>query len=76
MLPLLLPGYNVDLEITVADTQSLVVPIEALVEKDEGKSVWVIKNGLARLTPVKTGISDGITMEIKSGVAPGRPGSA
>ena len=67
--PRLLPGYNVDLEITVADTQSLVVPIEALVEKDEGNSVWVIKDGLAKLTPVKTGISDGITMEIKSGVA-------
>ncbi|MCX5779375.1 MAG: efflux RND transporter periplasmic adaptor subunit [Firmicutes bacterium] len=69
--PLLLPGYNVDLEITVADTQSLVVPIEALVEKDVGKSVWVIKNGLARATPVKSGISDGMTIEIKSGVAPG-----
>jgi len=67
--PRLLPGYNVDLEITVADSQSLVVPIEALVEKDEGNSVWVIKDGLAKLTPVKTGISDGITMEIKSGVA-------
>lgn len=67
--PLLLPGYNVDLEITVADSQALVVPIEALVEKDEGKSVWVVKDGLARLTPVKSGISDGITIEIKSGVA-------
>lgn len=68
--PLLLPGYNVDLEITVADSQALVVPIEALVEKEEGNSLWVIKDGLARLTPVKTGISDGITIEIKSGVAP------
>ncbi|MEQ8236431.1 MAG: efflux RND transporter periplasmic adaptor subunit [Syntrophomonadaceae bacterium] len=67
--PLLLPGYNVDLEITVADSQALVVPIEALVEKDGGNSVWVIADGLARLTPVKTGISDGITIEIKSGVA-------
>jgi len=67
--PRLLPGYNVDLEITVADSQALVVPIEALVEKDEGNSVWVIKDGLALLTPVKTGISDGITIEIKSGVA-------
>jgi HlyD family secretion protein len=66
---LMLPGYNVDLEITTADSQALVVPIEALVEKDEGNSVYLIKDGLARLTPVKTGISDGITMEIKSGLA-------
>ena len=65
----LLPGYNVDLEITTADSQALVVPIEALVVKDEGDSVFIIKDGVARLTKVKTGISDGITMEIKDGVA-------
>jgi HlyD family secretion protein len=67
--PLLLPGYSVDLEITVADSQALVVPVEALVEKDEGNSIWMIKNGTAILTPVKVGISDGITVEIKSGAA-------
>jgi len=67
--PLLLPGYTVDLEITVADSQALVVPIEALVEKDEGNSIWIIKDGSATLIPVKIGISDGITVEIKSGAA-------
>ncbi len=66
---LLLPGYNVDLEITTADSQALVIPIEALVEKDEGSSVYVIQDGLARLTLVKTGISDGITIEIEAGLA-------
>jgi len=66
---LLLPGYNVDLEITTADSQALVVPIEALVEKDDGTSVYLIKDGLAQLTTVKTGISDGITIEIKAGLA-------
>lgn len=66
---LLLPGYNVDLEITTADSQALVIPIEALLEKDEGSCVYVIQDGLARLTPVKTGISDGITIEIEAGVA-------
>lgn len=65
----LLPGYNVDLEITTADSQGMVVPIEALVVKDEGDSVYIIKDGVAKLTKVKTGISDGITMEIKDGVA-------
>ena len=66
---LLLPGYNVDLEITTADSQALVIPIEALVEKDEGNSVYLIKDGLAHLTTVKTGISDGITIEITAGLA-------
>lgn len=67
--PFLLPGCNVDLEITVADSQALVVPVEALVEKDEGNSIWIIKDGTASLTPVKIGISDGLTVEIKSGAA-------
>ena len=65
----MLPGCNVDLEITVADSQALVVPVEALVEKDEGNSIWIIKDGTASLTPVKIGISDGLTVEIKSGAA-------
>jgi len=65
----LMPGYNVDLDIITADSQALVIPIEALIEKEEGPSVWVIKDGLAHLIPVKTGISDGMTIEIKSGLA-------
>jgi len=66
---LLMPGYNVDLDIITADSQALVIPIEALIEKEEGPSVWVITDGLAHLIPVKTGISDGMTIEIRSGLA-------
>ncbi|MEQ8201364.1 MAG: efflux RND transporter periplasmic adaptor subunit [Syntrophomonadaceae bacterium] len=65
----LLPGYNVDLDIVTAESQALVIPIEALMEKEEGPSVYVVKDRLAHLVPVKTGISDGMTIEIKSGLA-------
>lgn len=65
----LLSGANVDLEITTADHQGLVIPIEALIEEDEGQSVYLIEDGLARRVEVKTGISDGLTIEITSGPA-------
>lgn len=64
----LLPGFKVDLEIVTADTQALVVPIEALVEKDEGKYVYLIKDGVVHLTAMQTGINDGITVEVISGL--------
>lgn len=64
----LLPGYSVDMDITTAEENTLIVPIEALVEKDEGHSVWLVKDGTARLVHVTTGISDGLTIQIKSGL--------
>ncbi len=64
----LLPGYNVDLDITTAEEDALVIPVEALVEHDEGNGVWLVKDGIAHLVPVKTGISDGLTIQIKSGI--------
>lgn len=65
---LLLPGYNVDLDITTAEEDALIIPVEALVEHAEGNGVWLVKDGIAHLAPVKTGISDGLTIQIKSGV--------
>lgn len=64
----LLPGYTVDMDITTAEENTLIVPVEALVEKDEGRSVWLVKDGTAQLIPVSTGISDGLTIQIKSGL--------
>lgn len=64
----LLPGYSVDMDITTAEENALIVPVEALVEQDEGRSVWLVKNGMAQLVPVTTGISDGLTIQIKSGL--------
>lgn len=64
----LLPGYTVDMDITTAEENTLIVPVEALVEKDEGRSVWLVKEGTAQLVPVITGISDGLTIQIKSGL--------
>lgn len=64
----LLPGYTVDMDITTAEENTLIVPVEALVEKDEGRCVWLVKDGTARLVSVTTGISDGLTIQIKSGL--------
>lgn len=64
----LLPGYSVDMDITTAEEDALVVPVEALVEQDEGNSVWLVKNGESTRVPVQTGISDGLTVQIKSGL--------
>ncbi|UWG96440.1 efflux RND transporter periplasmic adaptor subunit [Dehalobacter sp. DCM] len=68
---MLFPGSNVDLEITTADRTALVVPVEALIDADGGDSVYIIKDSVAHLTAVETGISNGLTMEIKSGVSKG-----
>jgi len=67
----LFSGANVDLEITTADHQGLVVPIEALIEEEDSQRIYVVKDGLARLVEVTTGISDGLTIEILSGVEKG-----
>lgn len=64
----LLPGYTVDMDITTAEENTLIIPVEALVEKDEGRSVWLVKDGAALSVPVITGISDGLTIQIKSGL--------
>ncbi len=37
---------------------ALAVPAKALVSRDKGRGVWVIKDGRIRFRPVKTGIAD------------------
>lgn len=64
----ILPGFNVNLDITTTEMQTLTIPVEALVEQDEGNSVWLIRDGIAHLVPVKSGISDGLVIQIISGL--------
>lgn len=64
----ILPGFNVNLDITITEMQTLTIPVEALVEQDEGNSVWLIRGGIAHLVPVKSGISDGLVIQILSGL--------
>lgn len=66
------PGYNVDLNITTASQEvAVVVPFEAVVEKDKQTQVFVVEDGVAKLKPVKTGISDELRVQIVEGVKAG-----
>ncbi|HEY0514117.1 MAG TPA: efflux RND transporter periplasmic adaptor subunit [Thermoanaerobaculia bacterium] len=64
---------------TAAHPKALTVPIQAVVERNEGKDgggkprkvVFVVANGKALQRPVATGISDETRVELTSGVKPG-----
>jgi len=53
------------------DRNAVVLPVSCLVgpQKDEKGSVYVVRDGKARLVPVKLGTSDGIHVEILDGLA-------
>ncbi len=66
------PGYTVDLAITTVDLEkALVVPYEAVVEKDGQRKVYVVENGVAKEKTVETGLDIELYTEIKSGLRKG-----
>lgn len=66
------PGYTVDLAITTVDLEeALVVPYEAVVEKDGQRKVYVVENGFAKGKTVETGLDIELYTEIKSGLREG-----
>jgi RND family efflux transporter MFP subunit len=63
------PGMFASVEILVARREGVVtVPVDALIEQDNGQIVFVVEAQTARSRPVTTGISDGALVEIRSGV--------
>ena len=48
--------------------EALVIPAEALVEEDEQKSVYVVKNGEVTRRPITTGIESGGQVEVLQGL--------
>lgn len=65
-------GYTVDLTITTVDLEkALVVPYEAVVEKDGKRKVYVVENDTAREKIVETGLDIELYTEIKSGLQEG-----
>ncbi len=65
-------GYTVDLTITTVDMKNaLVVPYEAVVEKNGKHKVYVVKNDIAREKTVETGLNTELYTEIKSGLKKG-----
>lgn len=66
------PGYTATLQIVVAEAKDvLVVPVEAIWEEGNERSVTQIVEGEARRVAVETGLSDGAWVEIRSGLALG-----
>lgn len=66
------PGYTVDLSITTVDKENaLLVPYEAVVEKDGVKSVFVVENETARIRKVTIGVDTALATEILSGLSEG-----
>jgi membrane fusion protein (multidrug efflux system) len=52
---------------------ALLVPVEALVTERAGASVFTVVDAKAKKIPVKTGLNDGVNVEIVSGVKPDQP---
>ncbi|MGI6548666.1 MAG: efflux RND transporter periplasmic adaptor subunit [Syntrophomonadales bacterium] len=68
----LLPGYNVDLEITThVDEKALVVPYEAVIEQEDVPCVYVVRDDKAHLQKVVPGIYDNFNIQIKEGLKKG-----
>ena len=66
------PGYNVDLEITTrVEEKALVIPYEALIEIDDEPCVYVVRDNVAHLQKVETGMYDNFNIQVKSGLKKG-----
>jgi HlyD family secretion protein len=70
--PYLKDGMTVDIDLLTADvSRATLVPSSAIVT-DKGKNyVYVVRDGLAHKTGVKTGLSNDTDTIVASGVAPG-----
>jgi membrane fusion protein (multidrug efflux system) len=70
---LLKPGMFARVETVISRREeALVIPESALVAGLDGFSVYVVKEGLARLTPVVLGVRNRGTAEVRSGLAVGQ----
>ncbi len=66
------PGMSADVEIVAGRAQdALTVPSPAVVERAEGKFVYVMEGARVRLREIETGVSDWTNTEVKSGLGEG-----
>lgn len=66
------PGMFANVEVLLDRRESVItVPLEALLERPAGPTVFVIADGTARERVVERGISDGVLVEITRGLIPG-----
>jgi HlyD family secretion protein len=63
--PGLLPGFTVDIKITIIQAEKrLVLPYEAVVEKDNNTYVFLIKDGKAQKQDIKLGLKGDLYVEV------------
>jgi membrane fusion protein (multidrug efflux system) len=64
------PGMYVRVQLAMERRgEGLLLPAEALVTDKEGSYVFTAREGLAHKVPVKTGLDDGITIEVLQGLS-------
>ncbi len=67
--PGMLPGMSANCEIITAKKADVLrIPLQALVTKDKKSGVYAIEEGKTKFVEVKTGITEGMSVEIKEGL--------
>ena len=70
--PALAPGMFARVNLVVESASGTVVPSAAVVSTPgQGRSVFVVEDGVARLREIQAGIEDGALVQVLSGVRPG-----
>lgn len=67
----LLPGSFAKIKIPMKHTRSLLVPAESVVPVLKGKQVYVVRNGIADTTSVRTGVRNARSIQVLAGLNPG-----
>ncbi len=69
---LLRPGMTARVRVELGRREGVVtVPVEAVVRQGQRSVVFVVEDGVARARPVALGLSDGVRVEVRSGLRPG-----
>ncbi len=67
----LLPGAFAKISIPMKHIRSLLVPAESVVPVLKGKQVYVVRNGIADTTGIRTGVRTARSIEVLDGLNPG-----
>jgi RND family efflux transporter MFP subunit len=69
---LLQPGSFAEVEITLQQhPNAVVIPPAALLTEQAGQAVFIVEAGRAKRVPVKTGLDDGVGIEVTQGLQGG-----
>jgi len=69
---LLIPGAFANVQLRLSEnTNALLIPTQAIIPKEQSKSVIIAQNGKAHFITVITGIRNASNIEITKGIQPG-----